>query len=76
MAKLEHRHLETSMNGPTTQPRAPAWFDAQPVDHRDGHWDWLDEPRVETVEVTEFAVTDGFIAALFGLSIGGAPVAH
>lgn len=72
MAKFETRFQDLLAPIAAAAPaRTPAWFAAQPpaapVDSA-LRWDWLDDTQDSTVEVTEFAVTDGFIEALFGVS--------
>lgn len=70
MAKFEHR-LQDLLVPVAAPARTPAWFAAQPSSPSAEsalHWDWLDEAQDSSVEVTEFAVTEGFIEALFGVS--------
>lgn len=70
MAKFEPR-LQDLLVPAAAPVRNPAWFAAQPpVQPAEGalRWDWLDDAQDSTVEVTEFAVTEGFIEALFGVS--------
>lgn len=70
MAKFEQRLQDL----PT--PAEPAWFALLPVapaDAESDHWDWL-AGGDSRVEVTEFAVSDRFIEALFGVRAGAVGV--
>lgn len=69
MAKFDHRIQDLMVSAAAAH--TPAWFAAPtPACGAEGaaHWDWLDDAQDSRVEVTEFAVTDGFIEALFGVA--------